>query len=67
MAGIATEIVELFEDLLDEKGIEIPCEDKQEEAERHYGGNNAKLYGTEYWTLLDKVSNLVDSDSSDDY
>ena len=46
---LATEIVELFEELLDKKGIEIPCEDATEQKER-YDGNNVANY-TE-WNIL---------------
>lgn len=56
---LANEIVELFEDLLDQKGIEIPCEDKEEQKERYYDGNEAKLYGTEYWNLVSEIENLL--------
>ena len=32
---LAHEIVELFEDLLDRKGIEIPCDDETEQKNRY--------------------------------
>lgn len=51
--------VEAFEDLLDEKNIEIPCEDAIEQQDRHEGGNNAKLYGMEYYGLVDKVKDIL--------
>jgi len=57
--NLASEIVELFEDLLDEKGIEIPCEDKTEQSERYEDGNTAKLYGMEYWSLVDKIECML--------
>lgn len=54
------EIVEVFEELLDEKGIEIPCEDETEQRERYLDGNNVKIYGMEYWNLIDKIENLLE-------
>ena len=45
------EIIDQFEQLLEEKDISIPCEDSAEEKERHDGGNNARIYGAEYWRL----------------
>lgn len=57
--ALATAIVELFEDLLDDKGIEIPCADETEENQRHLNGNTAKLYGTEYGDLIDRVEALL--------
>lgn len=56
---LAHEIVELFEDLLDRKGIEIPCDDETEQKNRYEDGNDAKLYGMEYWDLVDQVKNLI--------
>lgn len=55
----ATAIVEIFENLLEEKGIEIPCDDTNEEKERHDGGNTAKIYGTEYYTLMEQIQELL--------
>ena len=43
------EIIDQFEQLLEEKDISIPCEDSAEEKERHDGGNNARIYDAEYW------------------
>lgn len=56
---LATEIVELFEELLDKKGIEIPCEDVTEQKERYDGNNVAKLYGMEYFDLVSNVQSLL--------
>ena len=56
---LATEIVELFENLLDEKGIEIPCKDETEQKDRYDGGNEAKLYGMEYYNLIAAVQELL--------
>ena len=58
---LANEIVELFEELLDKKGIEIPCDDETEQKYRYDGGNSAKLYGMEYWNLVDAVENLLNN------
>lgn len=56
---LANEIVELFEELLDEKGIEIPCEDEEEQRDRYNDGNETKIYGMEYWSLVDKIECLI--------
>ena len=53
-------ILEVFEDLLDSKGIEIPCEDEREQDERHDGGNDAKIYGTEYGELYDAIEKILE-------
>ena len=59
MRSLAEEIVELFEDLLDKKGIDIPCADEDEESVRYDDGNCARLYGMEYWELVDQVEALL--------
>lgn len=56
---VGHEIVELFEKLLETKGIEIPCTDKLEEKDRHTGDNKARLYGMEYWNLVDEIEHLL--------
>ncbi len=56
---LACRIADLFEDLLDQKRIEIPCEDANEQVERYHEGNTARLYGMEYWGLVDKIEELL--------
>lgn len=56
---LAARIVDLFDDLLYQKGIEVPCEDADEQAERRGGKNDACLYGMEYWTLVDKIEEML--------
>ncbi len=56
---LAARIADLFDDLLYQKGIEVPCEGSNEQAERHDGGNEACLYGMEYWTLVDKIEEML--------
>lgn len=55
-------ILDVFEDLLDSKGIEIPCEDEREQDERHDGGNEAKIYGSEYGELYDAIEKILKDD-----
>ena len=50
--NLATDIVDVFDNFLASKNIEIPCDDPEEEAERHVDDNCACLYGTEYWDLV---------------
>ena len=57
-------ILEVFEDLLDSKGIEIPCEDEREQDERHDGGNDSKIYGTEYGELYDTIEAILEDDNA---
>ena len=56
---IAYDIVEKFEELLDRKDIEIPCSDEEEQQERHWGDNDAKLYGMEYYDLIDEIEDIL--------
>lgn len=56
---LAFSVVDIFEDLLDEKDMEIPCADAHEEKDRHDHENTAKIYGTEYWYLIDRIEELL--------
>lgn len=47
------------------KDISIPCEDSAEEKERHDGGNNARIYGAEYWRLEDGIHKILEQEDSD--
>lgn len=51
---IAIEILDEFEELLAEKDIKIPSNDREPD-----GRNQASLYGTEYYDLEDKISNIL--------
>ena len=54
----AAKIVELFEDLLDKHDITIPSpedDDKEED-------NNARLYGSVYYQLLDTIEEILLND-----
>ena len=50
----AIAILDLFEDLLDEKGIDIPSEDRVGEE------GEARIYGTEYFQLEDGIVQLLE-------
>lgn len=60
---LAGQIVELFENLLDKKGIEIPCEDAAEQKDRYDGGNTARLYGMEYYRLIEQIESLLEAEA----
>ena len=59
--NLATDIVDVFDDFLASKNIEIPCTDPEEEAERHDDDNCAYLYGTEYWNLVALIEFMLDT------
>ena len=50
---IAIECIEEFEELLDEKEISIPDEDREGKEEE------ARIYGTTYYHLEDKVTEVI--------
>lgn len=50
---IVQEILEIFEDYLEEKGVEI------NNPERAESDTAAQLYGTEYGDLENKITNLI--------
>ena len=57
--NLATDIVDVFDNFLASKNIEIPCADPEEEAERHDDDNYACLYGTEYWDLVAQIEFML--------
>ena len=57
---VAALVLERFEDMLEEKGITVPCADPDEQAERESDPDNgARIYGSEYSELLDGVESTV--------
>ena len=60
--SLSVDIVLLFDDLLDKKGIEIPCDDERETLERHFNDSDAKLYGIEFWTLVNKIEMILNKE-----
>ena len=60
----AIEIIELFEKLLDEYGIDIPSEDRDMEMEdmtpeEIEDAGFAHIYGTDYYSLEDAIVELL--------
>ena len=51
--NVATSIVEVFEDLLEENNITIPSEDRVGDE------GEAKLFGMEYSNVLDEVEEIL--------
>ena len=51
----AAEILELFEDILDMYNITVPSPEDDERDE----GNQARLYGSVYWDLLDNIEGRI--------
>lgn len=51
---LAQEIIEIFEDYLEEKGIVIDNPERKEDE------NAALIYGTEYGDLEDKINEVLD-------
>jgi hypothetical protein len=51
---IAIEILDEFEDLLAEKDIKIPSNNREPD-----GQNEAFLYGTEYYDIEDKITDIL--------
>lgn len=65
----AAEIIELFEDLLEEKNITITCADPEEEKDRSKSKSDARIYGMEYVNLVDAVEAILgkeDAESNQD-
>ena len=48
-----------------EKRQKMCLEDSAEEKEIHDGGNNARIYGAEYWRLEDGIHKILEQEDSD--
>lgn len=62
---LSCKIVDLFDELLCDENIVIPCADKDEEEERHYNNISTALYGLEYHNLVDKIEELINANNED--
>ena len=51
--GVAIMILELFDDMLEEKGIMIPDEDRSDD------GSEAALYGVTYANLENQITEIL--------
>lgn len=63
----AAEIIELFEDLLEEKNITITCADPEEEKDRSNSKSDARIYGMEYWNLADAIETILEKEDDENY
>lgn len=61
----AVDLAEIFDDLLDEKELNVPCEDWREEAERRSNASSARVYGSEYGDLIDKIEARLETLNED--
>lgn len=52
------QFIDLFEDFLDEKGIVIPNEERDEDKELD-AENSANIYGSDYDTLSDGIEEIL--------
>lgn len=56
----ACEIIGIFEHLLDEKGISIPCADTSDQEERLENEEAGRIYGSEYYSLEDDIMEAIE-------
>lgn len=52
------QFIDLFEDFLDEKGVVIPNEERDEDEELD-AENSANIYGSDYDTLSDGIEEIL--------
>lgn len=53
-------IMDVFEEFLEEHGITIPCEDEDEEKERKEDECSARVYGSEYYDLESRIQEILE-------
>lgn len=52
-------IMDIFEEFLEEHGITIPCEAEDEEKERKEDKCSARIYGSEYYELESRIQEIL--------
>ena len=53
------EIIEVFEDFLQARGIRIPTSDAEMEADKARDGNEALIYGSDYTELEEAIERIL--------
>lgn len=57
---VSINIMDVFEEFLEEHGITIPCEDEAEEKERKENECSARIYGSEYYELESRIQEFLE-------
>lgn len=55
------EIIDIFEDFLEERGIEISTSVEQMKEDNNYEGNSARIYGTDYRDLANEIFEVLNN------
>ena len=58
VSELIRQFIDLFEDFLDEKGVVIPNEERDEDEELD-AENSANIYGSDYDTLSDGIEEIL--------
>ena len=53
-------IMDAFEEFLEEHGITISCKDKDEERERNEDECSARIYGSKYYELESRIQEILE-------
>lgn len=56
---VSINIMDVFEEFLEEHGITIPCEDEDEEKDRKEDECSARIYGSEYYELENRIQEIL--------
>lgn len=65
IADCASDIVEIFEELLEEKNMVIPCANEYEELERENDDGSSVIYGSEYGDLIGRIRERLEDFKED--
>lgn len=55
----AIEIVDIFSSFLEDRDIDVPCEDEDEDDLRYEGDNYSPIFGTERQMLVDELERYI--------
>ena len=52
-------IIEIFEDFLEERGVEIPTSVQEMKENDDYEGNSARIYGMDFADLEERIAEVL--------
>ena len=61
MAEFLGQFIDVFDDLLEERGVRIPTSDAEMEENDELEGNEARIYGSDYSELEENIRELLDN------
>lgn len=58
--NLAFDLINAFEDFLEDREVRIPSSDDEMKDDGNYDGNNARIYGTDFFELRDVLVRILE-------